>query len=101
MRFLFTITPDEGDPYEVTCDSRDVLKWEDAKPGRKAADLVTGQYGIRDFYGLAYPAAKRAGRFDGTEKDFIAANAVEAGHNLPEGEDEDAGDDAVPTKRAR
>jgi hypothetical protein len=102
MRFLFTITPDEGKPYVVTCDSRDVLKWEDAKPGRKAADLISGNYGMRDFYGLSYAAARRLGKFEGTEREFIAATVVQAGDQLAEG-DAEAGDedDADPTRPAR
>jgi hypothetical protein len=83
VRILLTVRPDEGEPYELTADSRDLIAWEDAKPGRKSPDLLTGNYTMKDLTEVAWRAARRDGRPDtGSLKEFIAAHGVESGHAL-------------------
>lgn len=67
--FNFVVQPDEGDKFEVTADSRDVLVWERQKSGRSVAKLLAETH-IADAYGLAYIASKRLGHIDCSPKEF-------------------------------
>jgi hypothetical protein len=67
--FALSIAPDGQEPYEVDVAIRDCVKWERAHPGRSAIDLektVT----LSDSFELAFFAAKRLGRFTGTQDEF-------------------------------
>ncbi|WP_181778926.1 hypothetical protein [Pseudonocardia pini] len=102
--YPFTVRPDDGDPYQVTADLRDVVAWEDAKPGRKVVDLMKNDYTARDVYELARLAAKRDGREVGSVKDFMRTAVVDLGHTLPkadaDGDVDDLAESADPTRPA-
>lgn len=66
----FKVTPDDGEPYEVTARSRDVFVWEKTTKGTMG-QLAQGAPMV-DLYHLAYLAAKRTGLFDGSLADFSA-----------------------------
>lgn len=92
--FEYTIYPDGGEPYEISCGTRDVLAWERAGKGRTSQDLVTGS--ATATYSFLHAAATRQKLFSGSLADFEASVDLLAGHHLTassEGED----DAAVPT----
>ncbi|WP_188193445.1 hypothetical protein [Nonomuraea sp. SYSU D8015] len=65
----FTVTPDNGEPYDVKAGSRDVLVWEKTSKGRSFQSLMN-DLRMEDMYKLAHFAAKRQGLFEGTLKEF-------------------------------
>lgn len=65
------VTPDEGEPYEVTASSRVIYQWERTHRNRSFNDLAEPRMDV--LYELAHFTAQRFGRFDGTLGDFIAA----------------------------
>lgn len=73
--FTFEIRPDDGAPYTVTADSRDVVMWEKTTPGRCFANLR--EAAMSDFYGIAFVASKRLGLWDGDRKAFDASVALD------------------------
>jgi hypothetical protein len=74
--FDFVITPDGGESYELTADSRDVYMWERTTRGasihKLKRDLQMG-----DLYQIAHRAAKRQGRFEGTADQFVETHVLE------------------------
>lgn len=92
--FQFKITPDGGEPYELTADSRDVLRWERGGKGRSVAKLRE-TLSFVDLYALAHLAAKRQGRADGSLAEFEESCTFE----FVADEDEDESGD--PTRPAR
>jgi hypothetical protein len=62
--FDFTITPDSGEPFQVTAGSRDVLTWERTTKGASLATLASGMK-IGDMYRIAHIASRRLGLFNG------------------------------------
>lgn len=88
--FLFKVTPDGGETFEVKASTRDVLMWE--KTGRdRSLTGLTEKLHVADMYEIAYLAAKRQGLFDGARAEF------EASVELDFQEDQDAAD---PTSAA-
>jgi hypothetical protein len=83
--FDFTISPDEGDPYQVTATTRDIAKWEKTTKGASLRQLET-EYRATDLYAIAYHAAIRTGMFAGTLKEFQDGADLRM---LDDGEDED------------
>jgi len=67
--FLFKITPDDGDAYELKTDSRDVLMWEKTTKGAAVSNIAKEQRFV-DMYKIAYFAARRTGAFTGSQEDF-------------------------------
>lgn len=102
--FTWRVTPDDGEPYIVRAGTRDVLAWEKDKPGRSAQQL-TDDFHVQDAYWLAHRAARRAGQFDGTRREFEESVELETAieTTVPAGEtdDGDAEDDADPIRPAR
>lgn len=68
--FLVTVTPDEGEPYELKVSSRDVARWEKAAPGRSLKRLEEST-SMADMYDLSHVSAKRSGHFGGTAAEFL------------------------------
>lgn len=87
----FRIEPDEGEPYEVTAQSRDVLTWEKAGKGRAFGELAN-RMAMVDMYGLAYFAARRQGLFTGTVQEWEQSVDL-----TPTDEDEDEEKEPDPT----
>jgi hypothetical protein len=67
--FTFTLTPEDGDTFEVAADSRDVLQWEKRNKGATLKRLLE-ELAMADLYKVAYIAARRLRTFDGTPDEF-------------------------------
>lgn len=67
--FLFKLTPDGGDTFEVRATTRDVLVWEKTAKGRSLTSLMN-DLKVSDMYEIAYVAAKRQGHWDSTRAEF-------------------------------
>lgn len=72
----FKIVPDDGDSWEVTATSRDVLVFERVTKGRTFNALADDLH-MADIFRLAYLASKRQGMYNGTEKEFEQTHEVE------------------------
>ncbi|MDG4821279.1 hypothetical protein O7635_05355 [Asanoa sp. WMMD1127] len=84
MRFNVEVTPDNGEPFIVLATSRDVRAWERVQPLTANGRTMTwahverlGGMPAEAMYGIAYQAAKRAGKFNGTEDEFTATTDVD------------------------
>lgn len=67
----FKIVPDDGEPFEIVATSRDVAKWERVTKGASFGALEVEKK-ISDLYKIAFHAAVRLGRWDGTLAEFEA-----------------------------
>lgn len=92
MKLYWTAIPDDGKPFAVTATSRDILRWEKAKPGRSITQLVGGEPRMADAYSLAHTAAVRAGDFTGSLAQF------EDSVDLDGREPEEQADEEGPTQ---
>lgn len=69
--FTFTVqSVDDGEQWQVTADSRDVVMWEKAHKGRTMKTL-TENPSMTAYYELAHFAAKRQRLYNGSLNDFI------------------------------
>lgn len=57
----FTMTPDEGEPYDITATSRDIAVWERTGYQNSLKALLEAPT-MKAFYSLAYTACRRQGR---------------------------------------
>jgi hypothetical protein len=73
----FKVTPDHGEPYEVTATSRDVYVWEKANRGKTFRSAVESG-SIVDLTEMAYHAARRHGHFSGTLVAFAQEHDIES-----------------------
>jgi hypothetical protein len=74
----FIIKPDDGEPFRVKADSRDVRLWERINP-RNTLRRIAEQPNVDDYYSLSHLAIKRQrlreiAPFD----DYVETHAVEA-----------------------
>jgi hypothetical protein len=96
LTVTFEVTPDGGDPYRLTVDTRDMYTWEKTTQN-KAITLQQAMEELRlvELYRMAWIAARRQGMYSGTLDEFAATHLVE-----PTGDedDEEAGEEAVPTR---
>lgn len=67
--FLFKLTPDGQDTFEVRATTRDVLVWEKSAKGRSLTALMN-DLRVTDLYEIAYVSAKRQGLWDSNRADF-------------------------------
>lgn len=65
----FKVQPDNGDEYEVTATTRDILSWETSGKDRSFQKLMENLR-LTDMYELAWSASVRNGYFQGTVKSF-------------------------------
>jgi hypothetical protein len=95
--FVWRVIPDEGEPYIVEAGTRDVLAWEKERPGRSAQQLQDN-FHVSNAYWLAHRAATRAGKFEGSRKEFEESVDLESGTFVvdPDGSDEDGADPTRP-----
>lgn len=91
--FLFKLTPDGGDEFEVVAGTRDVLVWEKTGKGRSLQGFTDNLH-MTDLYEMAYIAAKRQGLWDGNRADF------EASMELDFEEEKEKSEEADPTSAA-
>lgn len=89
--FTFKISPDDGEPYVLKGDSRDIAKWEKTTKGASLHQLQENMR-VVDLYKIAYNAAVRTGRDPGTLADFEADNALDT----IEDEDDESQDPTRP-----
>jgi len=68
--FEFKVTPDDGDPFEVSADSRDVLVWERTNHGKRVMATLLDNMSITDMYQVAHIAARRQGLYPDDLKTF-------------------------------
>jgi hypothetical protein len=71
-----TVTPDGGEPYELTATARDVLNWEKTSRDKTVVDLLTG-FNMVDLYRVSHLAASRQQLFTGSLKEFEETCEVE------------------------
>jgi len=60
MRITLKVTPNEGQPYEVTTTLKVIVDWE-RKYKKSINDLPAGKYGLEDLVFFAYQASKLTG----------------------------------------
>jgi len=72
----FKVTPDEGEPYELTAGSRDVYAWEKTGRDRSITQFADGVSVVAG-YEVAHLAAVRQGRYVGALADFVAGHELE------------------------
>lgn len=95
-----TITPDGGEPYNLTVGSRDVAAWERGGADRRVDDVLRESRFVH-VYQLAHIAAVRVGRFVGDLASFEATHELRFGHQEEAGDDDEGeGDAADPTETA-
>lgn len=70
MLYHFRITPEGKEPFEVNSTTRDILAWEEEKPGRSVSQLANPH--MADLYGIAHAASRREGLFTGSFQEFKA-----------------------------
>jgi hypothetical protein len=58
--FTFTLTPDDGEPFQVKATSRDVLVWERTTKGASLSSLLENRR-MADLYRIAHAAGRRTG----------------------------------------
>jgi hypothetical protein len=63
--FTFKVTPDSGEPYDLTVKSRDIVFWEKIDRNHTVTRLENDPR-ITDIYSVTHVAAKRQGKFSGT-----------------------------------
>lgn len=85
----FTLTPDDGEEFEVTATSRDVYMWERVYQGKSLGQLKANLL-MGDLYALAHLACKRQRQYVGKFEDF------EASHDLDFKEDKQNGAGPTP-----
>ena len=88
------VTPDNGEAYQVTATSRDVLTWEKTTKGNKSFLTLITEPNLIDFYKLAHLASWRQGLFTGTFQEFEAQCEVTAEM------EEEADEEPDPTQSA-
>lgn len=74
--FSAKITPPDGEQYDLTADSRDVIEWELSDRKRYMGQLQerTSMVAIGE---LLYFAARREGRYSGAPRDFITSHIID------------------------
>jgi hypothetical protein len=97
MRIPFEITPDDGDPYKIVADTRDIYSWEKTTSNKQVTlQQAMEELRLVELYRIAWIAARRQGMYAGTLEQFAANHQVEPSE---EDEDEDGGEEgAVPTR---
>lgn len=81
-----TVSPDDGEPYDLDVMPRDVLAWENT-PGQKRGLVDIKALRMGDLYGLAYQAARRTGLVSIPRAEFDRTTDVTA--KLDDSEDDD------------
>lgn len=96
-----TITPDDGEPFELKVTSRDALIWERTSKTKPASILAYLSYpSMTEAYRLAHIVAKREGRFDGSLSDFEQAHLIKIDTTLEFGPGDGQDPEPDPTQSA-
>lgn len=67
----FKVTPEDGEAYEVTADSRDIYVWEKRHKKQKTFGQLMDNLAMVDMMDIAYIASTREGLFDGKLDEFV------------------------------
>jgi hypothetical protein len=94
--FRFEVRPDDGEPYELAIEPRDVLAWE--RVTKKSYSALMTNMNVVDMYRMAHLAARKRGLFVGELAEFEATVDVGFPGGRKEVEEEPEPD---PTRRAR
>ena len=94
----FNCRPDDGTPFSIIADSRDVIEWENRGKGRHLG-MIQATPRMLDLSELCYLACRRTKTWTGDLSDFRAQVAVVPVRDEPD-EDEDRDGDALldPTR---
>lgn len=65
----FTVTTDTGETFEIKSTTRDVLNWEKTTKGGSLKSLMDNLHMV-DMYKVSYFAARRLGKFTGTQAEW-------------------------------
>ena len=86
--FDFTITPDGGEPFEMTAGMRDIVIWERTHKGRAFAQLGDGGMSATMLYEIAYSACRRQQLVprELTEAQFVGTYDISLGDEPEEDE---------------
>ena len=84
--FDFIVTPDNGEPFNVTATGRDVMAWE-RKGKDRSLHRLTRDMRMTDLYSLAHTAAQRQGLFSGDLRDFEESVELDVADEDEEAED--------------
>lgn len=71
----FTVVPDNGDQYQLTAGSRDIVLWEKAHRGASFSQ-IKDNLTMTALYQIAHVAARRQGTFTGTLDEFEQQNEL-------------------------
>lgn len=74
--FDIRVIPDEGEPYRVTINTRQIMAWENVHRDNTLARLNTNPR-LADHYFLAYLKAKSLGLFTGSLDEFKGSADLE------------------------
>jgi hypothetical protein len=105
MKIRLTVTFDQkaptnpGDKFELTCESRDILAWEKAGPGRAAAQVLNlAGFRLDDLYSLSFATLRRQDLWGGKEQELRDWAEIDLGHASVSKEDEEreADEDSDP-----
>jgi hypothetical protein len=103
MKIRLTVTFDQkaptnaGEVFELTCDTRDILAWEKAGPGRAAAQVLNlSGFRADDMYALAFATMRRQGLWGGKEQELRDWSVFDLGHAAVSKEDEEREADEDP-----
>lgn len=95
MKIRLTVTFDQeapanaGEVFELTCESRDILAWEKAGPGRAAAQVINlAGFRLDDLYSLSFAAMRRQELWGGKEDELRKWAEIDLGHATVSKEDE-------------
>lgn len=91
----FLIRPDNGEPYKLTAESRDIYVWEKTTKSGKVFNEAVANTSMIDCYEMAHIAARRQGLIprDVTLQQFVDMHNLE-GYNGAD--DEDSADPTHP-----
>lgn len=90
--FDFTVRPENGDPWEVTADSRDVYVWEKTSRNGMTLARLMDDLAMTELYRLAHIAARRQQLFTGSLEDLAETCILDF---------MESDEDADPTRAAR
>lgn len=72
------IEPEDGDPYAVVAESRDIYQWEKTTPNKDMTiQRVMEEMRFLELYRLGWICARRHGMFSGTLEEFSQACRIE------------------------
>lgn len=89
--WTFKVIPDDGEPFEVTSGSRDVLAWE--RKTKLTARHLLDKMPMVELYKIAHLAATRQGLYDGDYAEFESTCDIDV-----KDDDDDGDGPADPTR---